>query len=77
MLTTLDRLSAGETAVVHRLRGGHGMQGKLDALGVRPGKRVRMVSSQFMAGPITVLMDGRQMAMGRGIARKVVVRVGD
>jgi Fe2+ transport system protein FeoA len=27
-----------------------------------------------MAGPIIVIIDGREVAMGRGIARKVTVR---
>lgn len=75
MLTTLDKLAAGETAVVVGLGGGRGMMRKLDAMGVRPGKKVRMLSSQFMAGPITVLVDGRQVAMGRGIARRVQVEM--
>ena len=39
------------------------------------GKVVKMLSSQFMAGPVTVQLDGRQVAMGRGIARKIIVSV--
>jgi len=75
MTTTLADLPAGKTAVVVELRGGRGMVHRLDALGLRPGKAVRKLSSQFMAGPITVLIDGRELAMGRGIAGRVVVRV--
>ena len=75
MTTTLADLPAGRTAVVVQLRGGRGMVHRLDALGLRAGKTVRKLSSQFMAGPITVLIDGRELAMGRGIARRVVVRV--
>ncbi len=74
MAMTLDMLAAGKSAVVVSLEGGRGMMARLDAMGVRSGKRVRMLSSQFMAGPITVLVDGRQVAMGRGIARRVVVQ---
>jgi len=48
---------------------------KLEAMGLRPGKVVTKVSSQFMAGPVTVIVDGRQMAMGRGIAARVMVEV--
>jgi ferrous iron transport protein A len=49
---------------------------KLEAMGLRPGKVVTKVSSQFMAGPVTVAVDGRQVAMGRGIAARVMVEVG-
>ncbi|MCK4284158.1 MAG: ferrous iron transport protein A [Candidatus Brocadiae bacterium] len=75
MVTSLDRLPAGRIAVVVGLQGGRGMMRRLDALGLRPGKRIRQLSSQFMAGPITILVDGRQVAMGRGIAARVQVRM--
>ncbi len=74
MDTNLERLPVGKEGVVIACAGGRGMLRKLDAMGLRCGKRVRKVSSQFMAGPVTVLIDGRQMAMGRGIARKIQVR---
>ena len=73
----LDMLPAGKSATVVGLQGGRGMMRRLDAMGLRPGKRVRMLSSQFMAGPITVLVNGRQVAMGRGIARRILVRAVD
>ena len=53
----------------------NGLARKLDAMGLRPGKQLRMVSSQFMRGPITVLLDGRQIALGRGIARRILVEL--
>lgn len=77
MAMPLDLLPAGKSAVVVGLQGGRGVMRKLDAMGLRPGKTVRMLSSQFMAGPITVLVNGRQVAMGRGIARRILVRAAD
>ena len=74
MVSDLASIPAGSAAVVVRCGGGRGMARRLSALGLRPGKRVVKLSSQFMAGPITVLIDGRQVAMGRGIARRVMVR---
>jgi ferrous iron transport protein A len=73
MTVTLGELRPGQQAVVRALGGGRGMVQRLEALGVRPGKTVRMVSSQFMAGPVTVSIDGREVAMGRGIASRVLV----
>jgi len=75
MVTSLDRLPAGMVGVVVGFRGGRGAARRLDALGLHPGKRVQRLSTQMMAGPVIVLVDGRQVAMGRGIARKVQVRV--
>jgi len=73
-VTNLAALPPGRMAVVVGFRGGRGMMRKLEAMGVRPGKIVRKVSSQFMAGPVTVLIEGRQVAMGRGIAARVRVK---
>jgi ferrous iron transport protein A len=77
MVTNLESLPDGKSALVVRLRGGRGMVDKLEAMGLRPGKRVQKVSAQFMAGPVTVVLDGRELAMGRGIARRVQVEDGD
>ncbi len=77
MRTNLADLPAGKTAVVVGLHGGYGAMRKLDAMGVRPGKKALKLSSQFMGGPVTVLIDGRQVAMGRGIARRVLVDTTD
>jgi len=73
-MTNLAALRPGKTAVVVDFHVGRGMLRKLDALGLRPGKVVRKLGAQFMAGPVTVVVDGRQLAMGRGIARKIAVR---
>ena len=73
MLTDLAALPAGVTATVVAIQGGHGMRRKVEALGIRPGKCVTKVSTQFMAGPVTVQVDARQVAMGRGIARRISV----
>ena len=48
---------------------------KLEVLGIRPGKAITKISAQFLAGPVTVLVDGRQVAMGRGIASRVQVEM--
>jgi ferrous iron transport protein A len=75
MLTNLEDLPAGRTAVVAGFGAGFGLARKLDAMGVRAGKTVHKLSAQFLAGPVTVVIDGRQLAMGRGIARKVQVEL--
>jgi ferrous iron transport protein A len=77
MMTDLEKLPPGRTCRVLDCVGGRGMRRKLDAMGLRPGKEVRKLSSQFMAGPVTILVDGRQVAMGRGIARKIRVEALD
>jgi ferrous iron transport protein A len=77
MVTDLERMPKGVWARVLGVDGGWGVARKLEDIGLREGKRIRKVSSQLMAGPVTVLVDGRQVAMGRGIARRVRVEVED
>ena len=75
MVVTINELESGQKAVVREFTGGHGMMQKLESLGLRPGKTITKVSSQFMSGPVTVMVDRRQVAMGRGIAARVQVEV--
>jgi ferrous iron transport protein A len=44
-------------------------------MGIRPGKRVTKVSSMLMRGPVTVQVDGTQLAMGFGMARRIIVEL--
>jgi ferrous iron transport protein A len=71
----LTQLQEGKSGVVVEIQGGHALIGRLESLGIRTGKKVTKVSSQFMRGPITVRIDNFQVAIGFGMARKVIVRV--
>lgn len=71
----LTQLQEGKTGVVVEIQGGHGLIRRLESLGIRTGKKITKVSSQFMRGPITVRIDNFQVAIGFGMARKVIVRV--
>lgn len=51
------------------------MVNRLAALGIRPGKRVTKVSSMLMRGPVTVKVDRSQIAVGFGMANRVIVEL--
>jgi ferrous iron transport protein A len=70
---TLARMRAGQSGIVIEIRGGHGMVNRLSALGIRPGKRVTKVSGGFMRGPVTIQVDRAQVAIGFGMARRIMV----
>ena len=55
------------------LEGGRGFQEKIFCLGIRTGKNVKVVSSQPIGGPLVVEIDGFQVAVGRGMAEKIIV----
>lgn len=71
----LTQLQEGESGVVVNIHGGHGLVRRLESLGIRVGKKVTKVSSQLMRGPITVKIDNSQVALGFGMAKKIIVRV--
>ncbi len=75
MTIDLTQLQPGETGIVEEIQGGHGIRSKLQSMGVRPGKKITKVSSHFWRGPQTVEVDNIQIAMGFGMARKILVEV--
>jgi ferrous iron transport protein A len=72
----LSRMEAGQSGLVVEVQGGQGMINRLSALGIRPGKRVTKVSSMFMRGPITVQVGNGRVAIGFGMAKRIVVNLG-
>lgn len=71
----LTQLEVGEWGTVVEIQGGYGLVRRLESLGIRVGKKLTKISSQFMRGPITVRIDNFQVALGFGMARKIIVRV--
>ena len=69
----LSQLKEGMVAKIKYLTGGFGLQRKISALGIRVGKNVRVVSSYRFGGPVVIELDGMRMAIGRGVANKIIV----
>ena len=72
MTTSLDQLSVGATARVERLRGGFGFQQHVQDLGLKIGQILRKVQ-QTNTGPILIEFESQSIAVGRGIARRIIV----
>lgn len=72
-IITLSQLKDGQHATVSAVEGGRGLEEKLTAMGIRPGKRITRFCSMFMRGPITVRIDNVQVSLGRSIADKILV----
>jgi len=72
---TLAEMRTGQTSTVVGVMGGHGLIRRLDALGIRPGRKVTKLSSTLFRGPIILRVDNTQVAVGFGMARKIIVEV--
>ena len=72
---TLVRMQTGQSGIVVQIQGGHGLANRLSALGIRPGKRITKVGSTFMRGPVTIQVDRAQVAIGFGMAKRIIVEL--
>jgi len=75
MIIDLTQMQPGETGIVEEMQGGHGFIKKLQSMGVRSGKMITKVSSHFWRGPQTVEVDNIQIAVGFGMAKRILVEV--
>ena len=73
--TTLARMLPGQSGIVVQIQGGPGMANRLSSLGISPGKRIRKISSMLMRGPVTIEIDRSQVAIGRGMANRIIVNL--
>ena len=72
---TLSMMRTGDSGIVVRMIGGHHMIDRLDALGIRQGKRIVKLSSMFMKGPVTIKFDSGQVAIGYRMANRIIVKL--
>jgi ferrous iron transport protein A len=72
---TLAEMRTGQSGIVVGVLGGGGLIQRLNALGIRPGKKVTKASSTLFHGPVTLRIDNTQVAVGFGMARRIIVEV--
>lgn len=75
VIMPLTKMEAGQNGIIVGVSGGHGMVRRLEALGIRPGKKITKVSTMLFRGPVTVRVDNSQVAIGFGMASRVMVEV--
>jgi ferrous iron transport protein A len=72
---TLSKMKSGESGIVIQIQGGKGIINRFSALGIRIGQRITKISSMLLRGPVTIQVGNSQIAIGYGMANKVIVRV--
>ena len=70
---TLMQVKTGQTVRIMRFDGGLGFEHKLRQLGLFPGDSARVLRHAPLGGPILVEVEGRSIALGRGVASRVIV----
>jgi len=77
----LAALREGESGTVVSILPGHGrgrrcgFVRRVMEMGLTPGARVSVVSSAPFRGPVEILVRGSRLAVGRGVAEKIIVEV--
>lgn len=71
----LALLSVGEEGEIVEIRGGRGMVQRLSEMGFTNSTRVKVLSSSS-PGPVLVGVRDARIALGRGIAMKIMVNTG-
>lgn len=71
---SLQDMRAGGRGKVVAVLGGHGLAERLSAMGIRPGQTITKLSAMFLRGPVTVKAGRTQIALGHGMAKKIMVK---
>ena len=71
-VTYLSAVRNGEFVRVRALGGGHRFLSRLAALGFTPGARLQVVQN-YGHGPIIVSLRDTRIALGRGVAHRILV----
>ena len=70
----LTELRPGEEGKIKALGGGHRMQERLRSLGIVEGHLIRKLSNLAWSGPVIVLVNRAQIAIGFGMASRIIIQ---
>ena len=75
MILNLTELKSGQVGTVIDMQGGAGFARRLESMGIRQGKKITKISAQFFRGPQIVKVGNLQIAIGFGMARRILIEV--
>ncbi|OGN90117.1 MAG: iron transporter FeoA [Chloroflexi bacterium RBG_13_46_14] len=71
----VSKMKPGQTGKIIEIQGGQGLTARLGALGIIPGRNITKISDMLMRGPVTVKSGSTQVAIGYGMADKIIVEL--
>ena len=75
MMMALDAVGIRKQVRVVAIEGGHNVRSHLSLLGIHIGDWLKVVERAPFRGPVLVEINGTRVAIGRGVAAKVIVDV--
>jgi len=73
MQKTLDQVYENKKAKVIDIQGGQGIRQRLSQMGIHPGDEITMLRYGALRGPLLIEVHSSQVALGRGIASRIIV----
>jgi len=70
----LAMVSSGKVVTVAEIRAGRGLLRRLADMGLTPGTTLKVINNP-MTGPIIAEVRGSRLALGYGIAQKIMVEI--
>ena len=72
---TLDKVKEQQKVKVIKIMGGWGIRQRLNQMGIHPGDQILVKRSAIMGGPVLIQVHGADVALGRGMTRKIMVEI--
>jgi len=72
-LVSLDTVEKNKKMVVKKIDGGVMVRRRLNQMGIHLGDVIIVRRSGIMGGPLLVEVHGSEVAIGRGMAKKIIV----
>jgi len=69
----LYEMAYGEEGIVKNID--ESLKKKVAGMGIRVGKRIKMMTRQPLKGPVVVVVDEANTSLGMGVANKIIVDV--
>jgi len=68
----LSRIDPGKEVTLIDIRGGRGVRSKLYSMGLVPGVNLKILN-RCGSGPVMIAVKDSRLAIGRGMAEKIIV----
>lgn len=73
-LIDLVSLEEDSCAEVIKILGGWGVRSRLESLGIYEGIKIKKISKSFLRGPVIIEVKNCKVAIGYGMAKKILVK---
>jgi ferrous iron transport protein A len=75
LITTLEKVKEGMSAVVKQVHGGQKIRQRLGGLGIHVDDSLKVLRTGFLGGPVLIEVHGTEVGIGHGMAEKIEVEV--